>query len=145
MSKDEMFGLYTTQTSRNMIRFLTARLKAYDVTPEQWTVLKQLNNHSGISQKELAQIADKDQATVTRILDILERKKLIYKETNKEDRRSFLLHITEKGRKTTDEIYPFMEGLFEDILLHGISKEQLTIFRQVLLQINENITRHDKK
>lgn len=145
MSKDEMFGLYTTQTSRNMIRFLTTQLKDYGVTPEQWTVLKRLDSHSGISQKELAQKADKDQATVTRILDILERKKLISKEVNKEDRRSFLLHITEKGQEAVKEMHPFIEKLFEEILLHDISEENLATFRQVLLQINQNILHHDKK
>ncbi|MGG1630376.1 MarR family winged helix-turn-helix transcriptional regulator [Rossellomorea sp. NRS-1567] len=141
MSRDESIGLYTSHTVKNIIRFLTLHLKEFDVTPEQWTVLKRLAEQDGISQKQLALKSEKDQPTLTRILDILERKELIYKQKNTEDRRSFLIFITEKGKTAKDELSPFIEGLYEETLLKGISEEDLEVYKNVLSKINENMTR----
>ncbi|MGM0829782.1 MAG: MarR family winged helix-turn-helix transcriptional regulator [Bacillota bacterium] len=141
MSRDESIGLYTSHTVKNIVRFLTFHLKEFDVTPEQWTVLKRLAEQDGISQKELAFKSEKDQPTVTRILDILERKELIYKQRNLDDRRSFLIFITEKGMKAKEELSPFIEGLYEETLLKGISEEELEVYKSVLSKINENMTR----
>ncbi|MGM0854669.1 MAG: MarR family winged helix-turn-helix transcriptional regulator [Bacillota bacterium] len=141
MSRDESIGLYTNHTVKNIIRFLTVHLKEFDVTPEQWTVLKRLAEQDGISQKQLALKSEKDQPTLTRILDILERKELIYKQKNTEDRRSFLIFITEKGMTAKDELSPFIEGLYEETLLKGISEEDLEVYKSVLAKINENMTR----
>ncbi len=140
-TRDETIGLYTSHTVKNIIRFLTLHLKDFDVTPEQWTVLKRLAEQDGISQKQLAMKAEKDQPTVTRILDILERKELIYKQKNTEDRRSFLIFITEKGMTAKNELSPFIEELYEETILKGISEEELEVYKSVLSQINANMTR----
>lgn len=140
-TRDETIGLYTSHTVKNIIRFLTVNLKDFDVTPEQWTVLKRLAEQDGISQKQLAMKSEKDQPTVTRILDILERKELIYKQKNTEDRRSFLIFITEKGMTAKNELSPFIEDLYEETILKGISEEELEVYKSVLSQINANMTR----
>jgi MarR family transcriptional regulator, transcriptional regulator for hemolysin len=141
ISRDESIGLYTSHTVKNIIRFLTLHLKEFDVTPEQWTVLKRLAEQDGISQKELAMKSEKDQPTLTRILDILERKELIYKQRNLEDRRSFLIFISKKGMTSKDELSPFIEGLYEETILKGIPEENLEVYKSVLSQMNENIAR----
>ncbi|MFD0049939.1 MarR family winged helix-turn-helix transcriptional regulator [Actinomycetes bacterium NPDC127524] len=138
LKEKEPVGMLISQTSRNLLRFLALQLKEYEVTPEQWSVLKSLGITDGITQKELSQKTDKDQATLTRILDILERKLLIERRPNKEDRRSFLIHITESGKNLKEHLYPFIEGLYGKQLLNGISEENLNLLQQVLIQINEN-------
>jgi MarR family transcriptional regulator, transcriptional regulator for hemolysin len=87
----------------------------------------------------LAIKAEKDQPTVTRILDILERKELISKQKNEEDRRSFILFITDKGLAVKDELTPFIEDLWEKQILSGISEEDLKVYRNVLVKMNENV------
>jgi MarR family transcriptional regulator, transcriptional regulator for hemolysin len=138
-TRDEAFGLFTNNTVKNIIRFLSFNMKEFDITPEQWTVLKRLAENDGINQKELAVKAEKDQPTVTRILDILERKELISKQKNEEDRRSFILFITDKGLAVKDELTPFIEDLWEKKILSGISEEELKVYRSVLVKMNENI------
>jgi MarR family transcriptional regulator, transcriptional regulator for hemolysin len=138
-TRDEAYGLFTSKTVKNIIRFLSFNMKDYDITPEQWTVLKRLAENDGINQKELAIKAEKDQPTVTRILDILERKELISKQKNEEDRRSFILFITDKGLAVKDELTPFIEDLWEKKILSGISEEDLNVYRKVLVKMNENV------
>jgi MarR family transcriptional regulator, transcriptional regulator for hemolysin len=138
-TRDEAIGLFTSNTVKNIIRFLSVNIKNYDITPEQWTVLKRLSENDGINQKELANKAEKDQPTVTRILDILERKELVIKKKNEEDRRSFILFITDKGTSLKEELTPIIEAIWEDEILTGIPEEELEIYRKVLMKMNENL------
>lgn len=137
LSTEEIYGYSITKTSRSLLRFLTGHLRSYAITPEQWTVLKRVYENDGIKQKELASIADKDPATLAKILDILERDQFIIRKTNHTDRRSYCIFITEKGTVLRNEIYIHLEHIFKQVL-EGISQEDLTIFTRVLQQIEKN-------
>jgi len=139
VSLDESIGLLSNQTNRKMLRYVNSELKGYDITLEQWVVLLILGKENIMNQKQLAEKLEKDQPTLARILDILERKKLIERQSIKEDRRSFLVHITTLGRSLKSEVAVFLEADFEKMLL-GITEEKIQIYKEVLMQINYNIT-----
>ncbi|MFC7677300.1 MarR family winged helix-turn-helix transcriptional regulator [Paenibacillus sp. GCM10028914] len=137
LSTEEIYGYSLTKTSRSILRFLTVHLKSYSITPEQWTVLKRVYENDGIRQKELSTLADKDPATLAKILDILERDQIIIRKMNHTDRRSYFIFITEKGTELRNAIYIHLEEVFKQIL-EGISNEELTIFTKVLQQFEKN-------
>lgn len=137
-SYDEDIGMLTNKTSKKLVHYVNKQLKKFHLTTEQWLVLVNLSKKNRISQKLLAEISDKNQSTLTRILDIMERKNFIERHASKEDRRSFVIHITEDGVNICKKVTPFLEEIFKDIL-HDISYEELNIYRKVLLQINKNI------
>ena len=139
VSLDESIGLLSNQTNRKMLRYVNSELKGYDITLEQWVVLLILGKENIMNQKQLAEKLEKDQPTLARILDILERKKLIERQSIKEDRRSFLVHITTLGRSLKSEVAVFLEADFEKMLF-GITEEKIEIYKEVLMQINYNIT-----
>ncbi|MFD1134985.1 MarR family transcriptional regulator [Paenibacillus urinalis] len=141
IGNEEKYGYAITRTSRAVLRFLTGYLRSYAITPEQWTVVKRVYEHDGITQKELAAISDKDPATLAKILDILEREGLIVRKTNKEDRRSYLIYITDQGVKLRDEVYEHLEQVFSKVL-DGIPQDELAVFNKVLGQIEDNAAAH---
>ncbi|MHA7768232.1 MarR family winged helix-turn-helix transcriptional regulator [Bacillus atrophaeus] len=134
---EELIG-YNIKTSRRIIRFLAIHLKEDGITPEQWTVLKRVGESRGISQKELSARADKDQAIMTKILDLLEKKNFIRREANPRDRRSFLVVLTEAGEELKQTLTDKMEILFAG-LLESTSDEDLAVFLGILDRINGNI------
>ncbi|WP_234122017.1 MarR family winged helix-turn-helix transcriptional regulator [Clostridium hydrogenum] len=138
MSQDEEIGMLTNKTNRKMLRFLNSKLQKYDITPEQWNVLLSLSKEEKVNQKQLSQKVDKDQATLVRILDILEKKELVERKSSKEDRRAFFIDVTDKGRELVNRLIPFISGTFEQ-MLNGISIEEIDTYRKVLMKINENI------
>ena len=82
-------------------------LKEYDITSEQWMVLGRLYRNSGeYNQKELAKELNKEQPSMTRIIDILEKKKYVTRERSNQDRREFIIHITGKGKDFYEETLP---------------------------------------
>lgn len=138
MSQDEEIGMLTNKTNRKMLRFLNLKLQKYDITPEQWNVLLSLSKQEKVNQKQLSKKVDKDQATLVRILDILEKKELVERKSSREDRRAFFIDVTDKGRELVNKLIPFISGIFEQ-MLNGISIEEIDTYRKVLMKINENI------
>ena len=76
--------------------------REFGVTVDQWSILKNLNQHADLSQKELAEYCGKDQPTLTRIVDLLVRKNLVERRANPADRRSFVVHLTTTGKQKID-------------------------------------------
>jgi DNA-binding MarR family transcriptional regulator len=138
-SYDQDIGMLTNKTAKKLTAYLNSKLEQFNLTTEQWTVLLKLSNQNKISQKLLAEVSGKDQSTLARILDILERKAFIERHPSKEDRRSFVIHITADGLTVTTKVLPFLEDLFNN-LLKDISYEKLKIYNEVLLKIDENIS-----
>lgn len=141
---DKSIGMYMNHINRKVLRFLSLNLKKFNITTEQWSVLLHLVEEDGINQKQLAKKVDKDQATLVRILDILEQKELIVRKKSPEDRRSFLVHSTLKGKQLKNEVYPFIESIFERIT-NGIPDEQLNLFIDTLNKMEKNILTEEAK
>jgi|SRR5690606_21222020 len=78
----------------------------YGVTVDQWTVLKNLNTSANVSQKELAKLCGKDQPTLTRIIDLLVKKGFVERTLHENDRRSFVVQLSEKGQQKVEQLEP---------------------------------------
>jgi MarR family transcriptional regulator, transcriptional regulator for hemolysin len=89
----------------------------YDITVDQWLVLKKIWDSEQINQAELAAALFKDTASITRILQILVRKKLIKKDLKEGDRRHFLLSLTSKG----EQFYKQVLVLVKTMRMQGVS------------------------
>lgn len=73
--------------------------REFGITVDQWSILKNLKQHTDLSQKELAEYCGKDQPTLTRIVDLLVQKNLVERRANPSDRRSFVVHLTPVGEQ----------------------------------------------
>lgn len=104
-----------------MTRFLTSAFSHMDVTTEQWSVLKSLEEEDRLTIKELSKRVGKDQAYVTRISDLLERKGYLVRQPNPEDKRSSLVCLTEAGREITNQLIPIDEHVHE-VALRGYQR-----------------------
>ncbi len=139
VSYDQNVGNFTNLVTKKLVYYLNSQLEAFDITAEQWQVLLKLSKQNNINQKILSQLVNKDQPTLTRMLDILERKSLVERHVSKEDRRSFCIHLTEKGLTLTEKLIPYIEDVFKKIL-NGISEKDLNIYLDVLTKIDQNIS-----
>ncbi|QRG67732.1 MarR family winged helix-turn-helix transcriptional regulator [Brevibacillus choshinensis] len=139
MKLDDAVGFLINNTGRSMTRYLTSAFNHLDVTTEQWSVLKCLEEEDGLAIKELSKRVGKDQANVTRISDLLERKGYLVRKPNPEDKRSSLVCLTEAGREMTNELIPIDEKVHE-VALSGISEEEISFLKQLLAKIRENVS-----
>ncbi|CAM4494175.1 MAG: MarR family transcriptional regulator [Paenibacillus macerans] len=137
---DLAVGFIMGVTYRKIASLLQHRLKEYDITPEQWSVLNQIDQSEGLIQKEIADRCGKDKPTTTRILDLLESKGLIYKQTGKQDRRSFAVFSTERGRALIRETIALEQGVTEEVK-RCMSEEEYLMLLNLLERVNAHISR----
>ncbi len=86
-------------------------IKEADLTPPQYFVLTLLWARDGRPFKELAAACYCSRATMTGIVDTLEKKELVNRAPNPEDRRSLLVELTEKG-ESLKRSTPSLEKIF---------------------------------
>jgi len=135
---EESLGFIISRTNLKLSNYLTRKFKPYDITPEQWGLLNRLWEKDGISQKELSEISIKDQTTITRILDKLERKGLVKRQTSPDDRRSFLIFLTDTGRSLEDKLVPIAYETLDEAL-QGLSEEEIKQLKILLNKIFMNV------
>jgi DNA-binding MarR family transcriptional regulator len=114
-------------------------LSPYDLTVEQFHVLKNTSRHAGCIQKELCRELGKKPANITRILDRLENKKWVERRLNPADRRSSLIFLTLSGEQIIEKVSKDFEA-YSSWFIAGVSNEEEQIFRNVLEKIDKNIT-----
>ncbi len=108
-----------------------------NITSDQWIILKKLSEESGVTQRELAHSISKDPASVTRILDLLEKENLIVR--IKADRRSFTIDLTKNGMDLVKRVLP--EAVkYREKGTEGISENEMEVFRKVLERIRINFS-----
>jgi MarR family transcriptional regulator for hemolysin len=140
MEKLENVFFYTIDKSIRSYRvFAQKRLreKGFNITIDQWLILKVLMDHPGIMQQEVAEMVFKDNASITRIIEILEKSKYLKKKVNPNDRRKSILKITPSGEKVIQDVQKIVNENREMALI-GISEKDLEITSKVLNQIIEN-------
>lgn len=116
---------------------MSLKLKEYDITHEQWFVLRTIEKNDFSTQKLIADLTNKSKSTLTRILDQLEQKNLIKRQKNHEDRRSIVLVGTDKGKTIVNEVLP-IDNEVKARVKEGIPEEDIALVNSVFKKILEN-------
>ncbi|ESU24620.1 regulatory protein MarR [Flavobacterium enshiense DK69] len=113
------------------------REHGFKITIDQWLVIKCILENPDITQHELSELVFKDNASVTRIIDLLIKAGYLEKETNPEDRRKFMLHVTKEGEEVIRNVH---EVVLQNrsIALNGINQKELETADAVLRKIIAN-------
>jgi MarR family transcriptional regulator, transcriptional regulator for hemolysin len=135
---DSSLGFLLGVTHRKLATLFQQRLKEFDITTEQWSVLYRIYEKDGLIQKEIAERAGKDKPSTTRILDSLEAKGFIGKKLGEHDRRSFAVFITDKGRVLIEQTASIEKKTIQEAM-KGVNEQEEKLLLQLLKQIRTNI------
>ncbi len=113
-----------------------------DVTVDQWVVINMLYRHNALSQQELGELCFKDAPTITRMIDLLVSKKLASRTPDINDRRRFIIRLTEEGQAIYHRIYPLVRE-FRTEAYAGLSNEDLAHLDKTLNIIFGNLSKHN--
>lgn len=131
-------GFLIHRTDMKLTNYFTKQLKPYQVTPEQWNIIYCLNMDKGMNQKELAEAIDRDQTTVVRMVHSLERKGMVKRLTNKQDKRSHDLFLTPKGKEIKQQLSLTVLNA-HNYVTRGIEPEELEQLKSLLGKIYSNV------
>jgi len=121
-----MYSVYWLKTHMN------STLKTFDITAEQYNVLRILRGKHPDSQcvKEIGSRMLEKSSNVPRIIDRLVAKKLAKRSTSKEDKRETLISITEKGLTLLEEATKVADKQSEEIF--GLTNEEAETLNALL-------------
>lgn len=111
-----------------------------DITIDQGLVLLFLNEHPELSQKEIAELVFKDNASMTRMINTMVQKKHLKRSMNFEDRRRYKIEITNKGKDVLKTLPPIIHHN-RNSSLKGITKNELKQLEIILGKIKANCTK----
>ncbi|CAI6053512.1 MarR family winged helix-turn-helix transcriptional regulator [Cohnella sp. JJ-181] len=130
-------GFVTGLVYRRMSNLLLHRLRPYDITPEQWSVLYYAAQADGLIQRELGERAGKDKPTTTRIVDHLVRKGWLARRPDQTDRRAIWIDATAEGRRLIARTQPIEAATVEDVSSCLTAEE-----RETLLDLLHRVGKH---
>ncbi len=144
MKAENNIGGLLGKSSRLLSNNLNSDLTKLGLTVEQWSLLAVLWDRNNISQKELQETLLKDKASINSLVNYLIKNGFICKEQSLQDKRSFIVSLTKKGKEVKDESVPLA---IKNIMkaTDGIKKEELDIFVKVTTQIIKNLTKGTSK
>ena len=109
-----------------------------DMTIDQGMVLLFLNKYPELTQKEIAILVFRDNASMTRMINTMVQKKYLSRSMNDQDRRRYKLEITKKGKEVLN-LLPSIIQNNRTSSLAGITKNELNQLGIILGKIKTNI------
>ncbi len=110
-------------------------IKAGDLTVAEAHAIEVLGEYGLMNMKSLSQRLGVTTGTTTVTVDRLEKKEYAQRESVKEDRRMYLISLTEKGQKAYREHHTYHRALTEQII-SVLSEEESAQFLAILKKIN---------
>lgn len=114
------------------------RKGGFRLSPEQFLVMDTLWDEGVLSQQQIADITMRDKNSIVKLIDGLEKKKLVRRVPNPNDRRQNLIEVTERSKAIRDKVNALALQSVSEIV-DDIPAQNLKIFVKTLSDMEKNI------
>lgn len=138
MAEPELFSALVKKLTHLLAGEFDQQLRRHGVTLAQWGILRRLWEQEGRSQVELQSLMSLEAATITGLLQRMERSRLVYRQADVIDKRMQRVFLTDEGRA----LEPLVRHLAEDvnaIALRGFTVEEQQVVKQLLERALHNL------
>jgi DNA-binding MarR family transcriptional regulator len=135
-SEGEVYRLVDL-VAKKLTRLQRQQISGMELTPAQYSVLRLLWQRDGLQFNELASACCCSPPTITGVVDTLEKKGLVRRVSNPQDRRSLLLRLTDAGR-AMEGATPGLDMIFEGCC-GGLARDELEQLGELLSKWNDTI------
>jgi DNA-binding MarR family transcriptional regulator len=120
-----------TQFARSVTRALQSRAVRLGFSPGQFPVLLELWEEEGLTQRQLLDRVDVEQATMANTLARMERDGLIERRVHPRDRRAQQIFLTEKARAMREEALTLAREA-EDAVFSGFRRFEKELLKEYI-------------
>ena len=131
-------GYQIRQTHRLIQRALAVRIEAHEVTLGMWYFLRVLWGGDGLTQRELSERVGTMEPTTMSAIQLMERKGLVLRVRNSDDKRKINVYLTEKGRALEKELLPAGIDVV-GVATRSFTSRELEIFLSLLFEMQKNL------
>jgi len=138
--KSELYSFITGKASTAIARRMQKNFKqnGVEITIEQWSVLYHLWKQDGISQQQLCDSTFRDKPSITRLVDNLEKLKLVKRVASQDDRRINMIYLTPEALQLQEQTMELANQTLNEAL-NGVTNGQIEIAKEVLQMVYENL------
>lgn len=137
MELKECINFLLTTAQHTVFQYLSQQLAPYDITPSQYGILNCLWIGGGTClPRQIAELLCLETSTVSGILDRMQKKDLIDRVINPDNRREILVMITPKGEALKEPVLKIIDEVNEEVL-KDFSPKETDFIRKSLRQIAE--------
>jgi DNA-binding MarR family transcriptional regulator len=138
--RGELYSFITGIASTALARRLQKNFKqsGIEITIEQWSILYHLWKEDAVSQQELSIRSFRDKPSITRLLDNLEKLKLVKRMPSKNDRRINLIVLTEAGKNLQQQTMNLADQTLNEAL-EGVANADIETCKAVLQNVYDNL------
>ena len=138
--KPKSLGFFIIDGARLLRRRFDQEMRHLDMTSAQLQILGRLAHAEGINQAQLAGILDMEPITVSRHVDRMEKAGFVERSPAPQDRRVWLLNLTDKGKALLPGMREIAQGIFAEAQ-EGLSETERAILMKGLDQVVSNLSR----
>jgi DNA-binding MarR family transcriptional regulator len=113
-------------------------VRPFGITLQMWRALAALTDRDGQTVGELSGHTSIEISTLSRVLDGLQRLKLMERRRAQSDGRVVTLHLTAAGRAMTRRIIPIAER-YERVAVAGLSSRDVETLKRLLRTLYANM------
>ncbi|MDF0535449.1 MarR family transcriptional regulator [Shewanella yunxiaonensis] len=135
MNRNESLAYLVSHLNLDLQNELDSRLKYYQIDIKLWPVLFALWQEEGISQTELSRRCDVANYTMTRLLDQLQGLGLIVRHQEEDNRRTFLIYLTDQAKAMEQDLIREAERVNERFL-EKLDEQERAMLMALLNKIN---------
>lgn len=135
----ELVGYHLRMAQVTVFRDFDRELAGLDITPAIFGVLEVLQHNKGLTQSRLAAAIGLDRSSLVPLLDKLQKRNLVARESSVEDRRSNHLYLTPEGRQLLAKADKRVR-LHEERILAPLTKTETKRLIMLLSKIGQGKT-----
>jgi MarR family transcriptional regulator, organic hydroperoxide resistance regulator len=137
-------GYQVRMTNRAFQTALRERVAPFGVSAGMWYFLRLLWQHDGLTQGELGRRIGLMEPTAFTALTGMERRGLIRRVKNSDDRRKINVFLTPHGKALRDQMLPIAHEINEGGL-EGLAKKEKMMLLDLLKRIESNLEKTDHR
>ena len=140
---DSLPGHYIRRLQQIAVAVFLQETEAFGITPVQFAALQATHNTPGVDQRTLARAIGFDTSTTAGVIDRLEARGLLQRNTSAEDRRVRLLTLTAQGEALLAQLVPAMQRAQVRMLepLNKTERAEFMRLLRVLVTANNELSR----
>jgi len=125
-------------TARAIRQSYDQRFNDLDLNLSEASVLAYVAEHGALSQTQIAKSLGLGRAATGALIDALEDRALVQRQTDPDDRRVWLVEITIAGKELVEEVY-VRDQILRKQLRNGITRQERQQLAAVLVRLGNNL------
>jgi DNA-binding MarR family transcriptional regulator len=142
MKREETIDFNIKAAWHGISRMYNQQAAKYGGTMSIGFALLNIHTEEGTAATKIAPMMGLEARSLTRLLKSMEEKGLIYRETDKYDKRSVRIMLTKEGKKNKEKARETVLR-FNEVVRQEIPDQKLSVFFEVLQNINRMIEQNN--